>query len=188
MRLFIGIELPTDVRDAIVSSGTSVLGRWTEKGRARVVPRENLHITMKFIGDLSDPQLPVLCEALKEAAPRVHPKLAADRMECLPERGPIHIIAASINGELDQLHAVYESLESACEVSGIPCDRRPFKPHITFARLRMPLPTRERVRIESTPLRPEATRWFEAREVILFESHLERQGARYVPLARFPLA
>jgi 2'-5' RNA ligase len=115
-------------------------------------------------------------------------KLAAHGIECLPDRGPIRIIAAGVTGEFDRLHGLHQAIDSACESAGFPRERRPFKPHVTFARLRPPRPTKERTRIESTPLHAKATRVFEVTNFVLFQSHLEPEGARYVPLARFPVA
>jgi RNA 2',3'-cyclic 3'-phosphodiesterase len=185
MRLFVGIELPDDVRDGICKSRLAAVpvrpipDRW-------LVPPENIHVTVKFLGEVAESQVPALCARLEECTGAIPLKLAAHRVECLPERGPIRIIAAGVAGELDRLQQLHRTIDSACDASGFPRERRPFKPHITFARLRPPRPTQERRQIESTPLQPNATRVFEVTNFALFQSHLDPQGARYVLLARFP--
>lgn len=184
MRLFVGIELPEDVRAGICESRLAAIPlrpipeRW-------LVPSASIHLTIKFIGEVAESVVPALCERLRECVTALPIRLAACRVECLPERGPIRILATSVAGELDRLAQLHQAIESSCEDLGLPRERRPYRPHITFARLRPPRYPKERKGIESTLLQPEATRIFEVTGFVLFQSHLEPGGPRYVPLARF---
>lgn len=153
-----------------------------------LVRTENLHVTLKFLGEIPDDRLPELCLALGQCKKAVRHHVEVDRVECLPERGPVRIISAGLTGELDRLHALFAEIESACQALNIPSERRAFRPHITFIRLRSPLPPYARDRVGSMSMPADATLRFETSEFILFQSHLEPTGARYVPLARFPLA
>lgn len=184
MRLFVGIELPEVVRSGILSIGPALACGWEIPDRC-LVRRENLHITVKFLGEVAEQGLAGLCARLKESIPAAPFALISDRIECLPERGPVRVVSAGLTGQADRLHELHASIESACEAIGVPRERRPFRPHITFARLRPPLPPIQRWPIESIRLPGEATRPFEVKGFVLFQSYLESGGARYVPLARF---
>ena len=72
-------------------------------------------------------------------------------------------------------------LDSAARAIGAPRERRPFEPHLTLGRLRDPL----RVELERAPP-AESVAWTVS-EVVLYESRLSNEGARHIPLARFPL-
>ena len=99
-----------------------------------------------------------------------------------PERGRPRILWAGIqpSPSLDTLAA---ALESAARESGFAPETREFRPHLTLARAkRGPPPTLPDDLAE--PLRAPA---FAVSEVILFESVLDRSGARYTALARFGL-
>jgi RNA 2',3'-cyclic 3'-phosphodiesterase len=186
MRLFIGIDLPEHVRSGILSVYSMLPRGWgCDFPPNRLLPLENLHVTIKFVGELTEQQVPALCARLKDCIAPKPFELAADRVECLPERGPVRILSAGLSGELDRLHQLHGAIDLACEPFGVARDRRVFRPHITFARLRSPLQSSVRRSIESIPLRQAATRPFEVGAFVLFQSHLEPQGPRYVPLARF---
>lgn len=187
MRLFIGVQPPDHVRRGIASFGSRLVEEYTLPGRC-LVRTENLHATLKFLGEIPEKQLPELFLALGQCKNTPRFNVEVDRVECLPERGPVRIISAGLTGELDRLHGLFGEVESACQALNIPSERRAFRPHITFVRLRSPLPPYVRDRMGSMSFPPDATRRFEVNEFVLFQSHLEPQGARYVPLARFPLA
>lgn len=193
MRLFLAVEIPKPIRLAIRALGEQMAEQWSIVWGVRVEPRcfvrpENLHVTLKFIGEVSQQDVVRICSALDkcEFPPRF--SLSADRIICLPERGAIGIVSAGLAGDLEQLQDLYRVVEVACAELEVPRDRRPYKPHVTFARLRPPLSSARRQAIESQPLARSATVPFPVNDIVLFESHLEPTGARYVPLARFPLS
>lgn len=187
MRLFLAAEVPEPTRLAIRATAIDLTRRWDVNPRCFVRP-ENLHVTLKFIGEVPQQDVMSICGVLERCQmPRRFP-VAADRLVCLPERGAIRIVSAGLSGDLDRLHELFRTLEIALAELGIPQERRPFKPHVTFVRLRPPLGPRLRHEIEKIPLGRDATVAFFINDVVLFESHLQPTGARYVPLARFPLA
>lgn len=184
MRLFVGIELPEDVRAGVLSLAFGALAAWDLPTRS-YVRMENLHVTLKFIGELPDEQLPGLCDRLRERKLPLPLSLQANRLKCLPQRGPIRILSTGMTGDVERLRLLHAEIGSACQAASIPRDARPFTPHVTFARIRSPLSGCERRGIERIPLPRQATDPFLVSEVVLFQSHLEPSGPRYVALARF---
>lgn len=186
MRLFIGAELPESVRLGILGRATPLAASFDIESRC-FVRFENLHLTIKFIGEVPQQQVMVICDALKKCEFPPPFRVSADRLVCLPERGAVRILSVGLTGDLDRVYHLHGAIESACAELEIPRERRPYKPHITFARLRPPLSPSSRRSAESIGLPGDATAPFQIDEVVLFESHLQPRGARYVPLARFPL-
>jgi 2'-5' RNA ligase len=193
MRLFFASEIPEAIRLSIRASAEQIAGQWSANLGVDVQPRcfvraENLHVTLKFIGEVPQQDVVRICGALERCDLHHRFFLSANRIVCLPERGPIGIVSAGLAGELEQLHDLYRVVELACAELDVPRERRAYKPHVTFARLRPPLSSAWRSEIKAQPLSKSATAAFQVNDLVLYESTLEPTGARYVPLARFPLA
>jgi 2'-5' RNA ligase len=185
MRLFLAIELPGQVRAAIASL-SEPLAKFGVAPRC-FTRRENLHVTLKFLGEVGAPELPALCEALKAAADCHCFSIQPATIIPLPERGPIRIISIGFTGDLKQLEDLHQTIEAACEPLGFEPEARRFRPHITCARLRQPMHGSARKRLQEASFAQLPQPAFEVCEMVLMESVLEATGARYVPLARFPL-
>lgn len=193
MRLFLAADIPESIRVGIRALAEQLAEQWSVVWGVAVEPRclvrtENLHVTLKFIGEVPQQDVVRICGALERRDLSGRFFLSANRIVCLPERGPIGIASAGLAGDLEQLHDLYRQVELACAELDVPRERRPYKPHVTFARLRPPLSSAWRSQIEAQPLSKSATAAFQVSDVVLYESNLEPRGARYVPLARFPLA
>jgi RNA 2',3'-cyclic 3'-phosphodiesterase len=196
MRLFTAIELPAPVRDHLAGLvrewaenwGEELLGRSNEDyPRASWVRPENLHITLKFLSEVAEPDVPKVCDALSGCAAPGPMRLSADHLECLPPRGPVRVIAAGVGGDVGRLALLHQEIERACDKVGIAPERREYRPHITLARAKVPLPRHVRERLAVAGARHLPSPVFEAREFVLMESRLRREGAEYVPATRFPL-
>ena len=62
------------------------------------------------------------------------PLSCADRLDCLPPRGPVRVIAAGVGGDLPALGAIHAAIEEACHPLGFRREQRSFRPHVTLAR------------------------------------------------------
>lgn len=186
MRLFLAIELSEPARQHLVgvqrdlqADPHSVLGvAWTKA--------ENLHVTLKFLGETDEQHLPELCAALSDM--HVEPmELVADRLEYFPPRGPVRILAAGIAGDQGRVCQLYDRIEGKCIELGFPAERREYRPHVTLGRSREGLGPvgsfRRNVR-DATMREPGPS--FVAGRFVLIESELLPRGPRYAVLATFP--
>jgi RNA 2',3'-cyclic 3'-phosphodiesterase len=193
MRLFTAILLPDHVRHHLartIEHAQNRLDRYlTSRGYsspdAKWVRSDNLHVTMKFLGELQDSELPRLCEALGAIESIPPMRLRAAHVEFLPPRGPVRIICAAVEGNTELVQLLFSSIERACEPLGIRQEGRKFHPHITLARVRQPFPAQIRGHFPDEIGQMSGPE-FESPEFALLQSELLPSGPRYTVLARFP--
>src|SRR5437016_5643438 len=111
MRLFLAIELPDDVRDHLVRVQTALTPVMPDVAITRA---QNLHVTVKFLGEVDDRRTVSLCESLAKIRGAAM-ELSAQRIECFPMRGPIRIVAAAMEGSLAALRALHQAIEQRCK-------------------------------------------------------------------------
>ena len=179
MRAFIALPLPDHVSETL-SSLTSRL----PVGRA--MPSENLHLTLAFLGELSDAAV----EAAHEAVETVHTRafdLQLHGFDTLGGRVPklVHI-GARPNPALADLH---RTIRSRLHGAGLMLPRERFLPHVTLARLPANLVPDEMQRLAgflaahgdlSIPA-------FRVTAFTLYRSTLRPDGAVHDPMAHYPL-
>ena len=124
MRLFIAVPLPDHMKRALMTvrkdlERQGVSGNWTRN--------ENLHLTLAFLGEVSEQELPVICSAM-EAADFAPFRLA------LNGSGRFGDLLWIGCGDCPQLEELANSLRGKLEESGIRFDPKPFRPHITLLR------------------------------------------------------
>jgi 2'-5' RNA ligase len=184
MRMFLAIELPSEVRDHLARMQSQLA---KQIGKASFTRAENLHITLKFLGEVREQQLAALIESLGHVRSSTPISLRATRVDCFPNRGPVRIIASMFDGEIKALVGVHSAIEQRCQYLGFDREERKYTPHATLARARPTLPAtvREAVLEGSNKLEPSGP--FEVREFVLMQSTLKASGAEYASAARFPL-
>ncbi len=129
MRLFIAIDLPRSFK-AEVTRIQKELKQLSCGGR--FVPANNFHITLHFIGESRDLQGAVA--AMHEAGRGIRPfTLHLGKYDCF-DKGGKKTSFLEVKGQLDELNALYESLQSALYDNGFSRERKRFTPHITLGR------------------------------------------------------
>ena len=173
IRLFVALDLPEETRAALAAWGADVAERWG--GALRAVPPQNLHLTLAFLGAREEREVPGIAEivtAIAGAAP--HLSLGAPLW--LPPRRPgvLTVEVDDRTGALTTLHAcLIAALQGGAAFTP---EARPFRPHVTVARV--PRGHRIRPRDAELPSPPRAT--FDATSLTLYRS----RAGRYEPLAR----
>jgi len=196
MRLFTALELPDEPRKHLAR----LIDFWKEhlvpalrSSRGIDAPPvswvrdENLHITLKFVGEVPDADLPNVCAVLAGVEQVGLVTVNAARLEGLPVRGPIHTICAEITGNVERLGQLHDLVNRAGASLGLPRESRPFRPHITVGRLRRPLPAQVRSSLNKVADSQMPGPVFTVASLALIQSELLPSGPRYTPLARFPL-
>jgi 2'-5' RNA ligase len=184
MRLFVALNLPQDVRTALWAATATL----REAGLpVRWVGAPQLHLTMHFLGEVSDRQAEHALQAVVSAAAPGGPvALHVHGVGAFPSLGNPRVVWIGIQAtpELAELH---DRLAGCLMEAGFECDTRPFHPHVTLGRIK-----RGVHRSELRDLRPLAgSVRFESRFTVetveLMRSHLGPHGARYSVVSAVPL-
>ena len=186
MRLFLALELSDAVRAHLAECARDWLAGRESSGA--LVRAENLHVTVKFLGEVPESKVAPLCDALQSVPTASPAQVFPDRLEFLPERGPIRIVSAGLGGELDKLHLLHKRIEVACEGMGFARERRRYRPHVTLIRFRRPLAPHDRSSASTKSAGHFPGPVFAVQDFVLMQSELHPSGAKYIPLARFPLS
>lgn len=130
MRLFVAVELHAEVN--------AQLARALESLRAcrgyRWVKPTQLHVTCKFLGEVDDARVDALRAALRAIA--VPPlQLGVRGLGQFPPRGRPRVVWAGLCGDVAALVALAGEVEAACAPLGFAREARPFRPHVTLARV-----------------------------------------------------
>lgn len=196
MRLFTAVLLSDDARAHLDDMGDRFFKRLHGEVDDRAltgvkwVQPENIHLTLKFLGEVEEDRLSELVDCLRGhrlSAPPLGYMLRASQLTFIPpSRGPIRVIAASVGDDIGPLTDTYYSIERACDGFGIPPERRPFLPHITLARCRAPIQADRYELADYGSFTPGP--WFDASHFALVQSKLKPKGPEYRTIATFPAA
>ena len=136
VRVFCSIELRAALR-TLVTEHISRLRRELPDTRASWEKDDKLHVTLKFLGEISRDKVALVTKAASEAISGISPlelKLAGAGV--FVSRGMPKVLWLGIEEQSGQLAQLHGRLESACEDLGFERERRPFHPHLTIARIR----------------------------------------------------
>lgn len=186
LRLFVALPFPGAARRALARVGADLAARW-KPGRSRVVPEEQIHLTLRFFGPGPDPER--MEERLRAALP-VGPdpmRLAVTGLGAFPSPRRARVAFAAVaERDGDRLPNLHAACERVAREAGLPAARRRFAPHVTLVRLRRPLALRRAVREEAARGLPREE--IPVPEARLVASTLTPAGAIHRLVARFPLA
>lgn len=174
MRLFFAIPLPDETKRALTALRADL-------GKARWVPPEQLHLTLRFLGELDEARAATLA-SVAICEPRFSAR-ARGVGTFGPARRP-RVLWTAIE-PADGARAIASALDACAETIGVPPEARPFRPHVTLARFKEA--NADRVRRFLAEHAAFASDPFEVREVILYRSTLDHRGAVHEPYARFAL-
>lgn len=184
MRLFCAIELPDAPRASLSRQIGKLRGRWP--GAAWVRP-ENLHLTLRFFGEVAEGDAAALCDALARVPRTGAIELRLDGAECLPPRGTGRVLCAALAGDLDRLVGLAAAIEREAVGMSLPAERRRFHPHVTLARARSPWAPADRAELLRQGSEGMEGVTFEVEDFSVFESVLGSAGPLYVRLAKFEI-
>jgi len=186
VRLFVALEIPAAVRENLASQVKELrdLAAPLADKRPRWVRPENLHVTLKFIGEVSAIKLDGIRGALSAIRSDAPVDLRFRGLGFFPDEKYPRVLWAGLNASAN-LPVLAVDIDRALEAQGIAPDTRAFTPHLTLARFEPPgLHEKLRTAIQKNNGREFGS--FQAREFQLIESMLKPTGAEYTSLASFP--
>lgn len=178
VRLFVALRPPPAIRDLLADTMDGVhQARWQDD--------EQLHLTLRFIGEVDRP----VAEDVAAALGQVHAPVPTVRLSgvgVFDRKGRVDTLWAGISPH-DALAHLHRKVDHACVRAGLPPEARAYQPHITLARLS-----------GSAGRAPEIDGWravhaglssapFAMPHLVLYQSHLGHGGASYEPVMRWPL-
>ncbi len=176
IRLFAGLELPEAVRAELAAMTAGVPG-------ARWVAPDNMHVTLRFVGDVDEGVGRDVHEALATVrAPRF--ALALAGIGTFGSKRHPHALWVGVERAPELVH-LRDKIESALVRAGLEPETRKFSPHVTLARIKEPPgPRLGEFVARHDGYRSES---FVCERFTLFSSHLGRSGASYTAEAHYPL-
>jgi 2'-5' RNA ligase len=181
VRLFIAIEIPNEIRNALMAfvnelRPTAPRGKW--------VRAENLHVTLKFLGETA----PEKSSRIQNALSLIHDKepvtLNFRGLGFFPNERRPRVFWVGMEAS-DNLKTLAEMIDGEMHKLGFPLENRPFTPHLTLTRFEPPgLPPQLGAAAKSHAAREFGSHT--AREFHLIESKLKRTGAEYTTLQSVP--
>src|SRR6266581_2738679 len=183
MRLFIALEIPVAVRENLAALLKSLQAISPE---TRWVRPENLHLTLKFIGEVCETKLAAIRSALATVRSDGPLTLRFRGLGFFPDEKHPRVFWAGIEAS-PNLKTLAADIDGVAEKFDIPRERRPFSPHLTLARFERPgLPEKLRAAIQENAARDFGS--FRASQFHLIESKLKPSGAEYTTVESFPFA
>ena len=179
IRTFIALELPP----SLISLFAKVQENLQSMGlRAKWVRPENIHLTLKFLGNINPADIDNIGGAMVDAVGEFGTfKLVAGGVGVFPGIKRPRVIWVGLGGQIQLLFAVQRVLEENLAALGFKKEKRPFKGHLTLGRFKQtvdPNTIRQIIR-EYANLYSEE---FTARRIILYKSDLKPTGAVYSQL------
>src|SRR5260370_42378980 len=150
MRLFVALEIPSVVREKL---GTLLKSVRAVSPQTRWVRPENLHATLKFIGEVQEPKAAAIRSALAGLRSDQPVRLDFRGLGCYPNDKHPRVFWAGIVASPNLL-TLAADIDRAMGTLGIPMGQRPFSPHLTLARFEPPrLPEKLRAAIQENAAR-----------------------------------
>jgi 2'-5' RNA ligase len=184
IRSFIAIELPEEAKE-----GLARLRRRLERDEhksVKWVDPKGIHLTLKFLGNISAGQVAQITAAVEEASGGISPfHLEISGLGAFPSVRQPRVLWVGVGGETDKLSRLQQGIDSALAALRFSREERPFVPHLTLARTREGASGPERRSfselVSSTIFEDKYP--FEVEAVKLMRSQLTRTGAIYACLS-----
>ena len=179
MRIFIALDIPAEVRARLTEYMERARSYAPEARWARV---EGLHVTLKFVGHVSDERV----EQIKAVLASVNAAPFTVKFEGIgffPNPKAARVFWAGVNGG-DELPRLASAIDAAVQKLGVERETKPYHPHLTLARTSArPLRELQPLLVDTPPQFGTMT----AREFFLYQSQPQKGGSKYTKLERFGL-
>jgi 2'-5' RNA ligase len=173
------VPLPPEVRDRLITL-QEILAR--AAGEVKWTARENLHVTLVFLGDVSAEEVAAVCRCAQEVAGAIAPFTAAVQgVGCFPSPRRPRILWAGLGEGGQELGELYDALALRLEGLGFRREERRFTPHVTLGRVNKAARTLPAALNKQADFAAGST---VVEEIHINSSELTPRGARYQILGR----
>lgn len=184
IRAFLAMDPPEEILGEI----GRIQGRLQRliRGELRWVRPEAIHLTLKFFGDIPESAVADIAAVVEPAAAGAAPfSLAIGGAGVFPDQRRPRVLWLGMDGDVPRLLRIQQEIEGELGKIGFPAEERPFRPHLTLARIKSP---RGLTGLERALEKGEgyAAGEFTASGIGLIRSELTPRGAVYTRLKWFP--
>lgn len=188
LRAFIAIEIPTGIHQAIEKKTASIRAT-LNASLVRWAPAENVHLTLKFLGDISPANLEMLGQMLSaEVSQHRTFEMEFGGLGAFPNPKRPRVIWIGIQAPAG-LDALQHGIGAATATLGYPNEQRPFSPHLTIGRVKQNVGSAgiQQIRTALDETKVGSLGTVQVSAVHLFKSDLKPTGAVYTRLFSAPL-
>jgi RNA 2',3'-cyclic 3'-phosphodiesterase len=182
-RTFLCLDIPGPIKERLARLQSEV--RALAAAPASWVKPANVHVTLKFLGDVPTDRIPAVSAAVRRVAGGCRPfQVTVGGTGCFPSLHRPSVLWVGIEPIPAALQTLHDDLESALAAEGFKREIKRFKPHLTIARLRTP--HNARLMAEGHLKLGFAPETFTATEVIVMGINLTPTGSIYTPHSAIP--
>jgi 2'-5' RNA ligase len=176
-RIFVALMIPPDWTDALGAASRELASKM--RGLSWVRP-ENLHITLRFLGDLGDAGVQQVCDLVARVVPEeAAPRSRLGSIGAFPNLTRPRVVWVGLAEGAEAVSALALSVNDALQRGGFGAPDKPFRPHLTLARVREGARFLEALR-DAAPELPSSAALLD--RVCVMKSELHPAGARYTAL------
>ena len=201
LRTFIAIDLPTHLLEALAATQTQVREYLRAQGQDRALrwsPTQNLHLTLRFLGETTLEQRAEITARLHAVAAQAAPfslkvEPSGRGLGGFPNLRQPRVVWAGVDGDLDVLRQLQGAVETVAQAAGFAPEGKAYSPHLTLARAARNSDRRALLQVgealgdyirhapaaEALP--------FAVDHLTFYQSELGAGGSRYTALAELPL-
>ncbi|RKZ33552.1 RNA 2',3'-cyclic phosphodiesterase [bacterium] len=183
IRTFFAIDIPKEHREWIDNNVIEVLRPLPVK--VNWVTPENIHITLRFIGEISPKDLEKVLDNIHKCKLKLNKfQFSFSELGYFGRQFP-RVLWIGVEGDIDKIITLHNLVEDACCDAGLKPDNKKFSPHITIGRVKSPKQTGKLIAEMEKIEIPKA--WISANEITLYKSTLTPNGPIYTVLEKIRL-
>ena len=185
-RIFCAVELPDFVR-AELKDHIHRLREAVPDASASWTRVENIHLTLKFFGNVAIERIPKISEAVERAIKKFPTfPIGIGKTGVFPNPRRAQVLWIGVSDPTGKLSELQRQLENECEKDGFEREDRAYRPHLTIARLRKPEGARlladAHLKMDFGPAEITLS------ELVIFRSELSSKGSRYTAISKHELS
>jgi len=184
-RVFAAIELSSNIHRRIQKQ-IQLLQAAVPDNRASWSRPQNIHLTVKFFGNVLSKKISPISEAASRVVKQLNKfEIQIGNTGAFPKVSQARVLWIGVADPAGQLARLHQLFEAECAVEGFERETRDFRPHLTIARLRRPegakalAETNQKLGFESMSV--------EVNELVVFRSELSPKGSKYTAISRHQL-
>jgi len=180
-RVFCAVKLPDVVR-ARLEDHVRRLRKEVPDAAASWSRVENIHLTLKFFGNVELKRIEKISAAAERVAKEVSTfQIGVGETGVFPRPSRPQVLWIGVGDSTGQLNALQEKFEDECAALGFPKENRAYRPHLTIARLRKPEGARSlaeaHLKMQFAPVK------IDVQELVVFRSELSPKGSKYTVIS-----